>query len=324
VIYVKLAVTGGLGFIGSNFIEYAMKEHTSWQVLNIDKETYAANKAYLSQFENSSRYELIKGDISVKSEIEKSLQDVDIIVNFAAESHVDRSIDDSSAFVFSNYVGVKNLLEIATERGIRFHQVSTDEVFGSLPLNSIRKFNEETKYDPKNPYSATKAAADHLTMAFHNTYGTKVTISYSGNNFGPHQHSEKLIPKTILSLYTGKKVPIYGNGLQKRDWVYVQDHCSAIDHILMRARSGEKYVISSGTEKTNLEIVNKIAQIMNIRGEVVEHVRDRLGHDVRYSSDPKLIMNKLGWKPKYDFDNALMLTVDHYINNIPIYSENTN
>ena len=316
-------MTGGLGFIGSNFIEYAMKEHANWQILNIDKETYAANKAYLSEYENNSQYEFIKGDISTKSEIEKHLQDVDIIVNFAAESHVDRSIEDSSAFISSNYVGVKNLLEIATERGIRFHQVSTDEVFGSLPLNSRRKFNEETRYNPKNPYSATKAAADHLAMAFHNTYGTKVTISYSGNNYGPHQHPEKLIPKTILSIYKGKKVPVYGNGLQKRDWVYVVDHCAAIDNILAKSVSGERYVVSSGVEKKNIEIVNKIAKMMNAKGEVVEYVKDRPGHDVRYGSDASLIMKKLGWRPKYSFDDALLMTIDHYISNVDMYLKNS-
>ena len=321
-IYVKVVVTGGLGFIGSNFIAYAIKEHPNWQILNIDKETYAANKAYLSRYENNSQYEFIKGDISIKLEIEKYLQDVDMIVNFAAESHVDRSIEDSSVFVSSNFIGVKNLLEIATERSIRIHQVSTDEVFGSLPSNSRRKFNEETKYDPKNPYSATKAAADHLAMAFHNTYGTKVTISYSGNNYGSHQHPEKLIPKTILSIYKGKKVPIYGNGLQRRDWVYVDDHCTAIDNILKKALPGEKYVVSSGTEKKNIEIVNKIAQIMNAKSEVIEYVKDRSGHDARYRSDASLIMNKLGWKPKFNFDNALKLTINHYISNAAIYENN--
>ena len=322
-VYVKVAVTGGLGFIGSNFIEYIIKKHANWQVLNLDKETYAANKTYLSEYENNSQYEFIKGDISVKSEIEKHLQDVDIIVNFAAESHVDRSIADSSVFISSNYVGVKNLLEIATERNIRFHQVSTDEVFGSLPLNSRRKFNEETKYDPKNPYSATKAAADHLAMAFHNTYGTKVTISYSGNNYGPHQYPEKLIPKTIISIYKGRKVPIYGNGLQRRDWVYVSDHCTAIDKILMKSDPGERYVISSGTEKQNIEIVNKIARMMNAKGEIIEYIKDRPGHDVRYSSDSSLIMKKLGWKPQYSFDDALLITINHYINNITMYCKNT-
>ena len=318
----KVAVTGGLGFIGSNFIAYAIKEHPNWQILNIDKETYAANKAYLSRYENNSQYEFIKGDISIKLEIEKYLQDVDMIVNFAAESHVDRSIEDSSVFVSSNFIGVKNLLEIATERSIRIHQVSTDEVFGSLPSNSRRKFNEETKYDPKNPYSATKAAADHLAMAFHNTYGTKVTISYSGNNYGPHQHPEKLIPKTILSIYKGKKVPIYGNGLQRRDWVYVDDHCTAIDNILKKALPGEKYVVSSGTEKKNIEIVNKIAQIMNAKSEVIEYVKDRSGHDARYRSDASLIMKKLGWKPKFNFDNAIRLTINHYISNVAMYENN--
>ena len=315
----KVAVTGGLGFIGSNFIDYVLKEHNDWQIINVDKETYASNRAYLSQYNNDSRYELITGDISIKSQIEEHLTDVDIIVNFAAESHVDNSIKGSNAFIMSNYVGVKNLLEIATERGIRIHQVSTDEVFGSLPLNSKKKFNEKTRYDPRNPYSATKAAADHLAMAFLNTFGTKVTISYSGNNYGPHQHPEKLIPKTILNLALGKKIPLYGTGFQIRDWVYVEDHCRAIDLILNKGKIGDKFIISSGNLMKNLDMVLKITRLMHKSKGMIEFVRDRPGHDLKYASSAIYIKKSLGWYPRVNLQNGLIKTIEHYNNNLDWY-----
>ena len=316
----QVGVTGGLGFIGSNFIEYLLRVDTNASIINLDKETYAANSAYLSGLENNSRYKFVKCDISKKDQISKYLKDVDIIVNFAAETHVDRSISNSDDFIQSNYVGVKNLLQLSTERDIRFHQISTDEVFGSLSLRTKQKFTERTKYNPRNPYSATKAAADMLISAFANTYGTRVTISYSGNNFGPHQHPEKLIPKTIIRLYNDKKIPIYGTGKQVRDWIYVEDHCSAIYKILKGSRPGERYLISAGNELTNLEVISKVADIMGIKGHVVEYVPDRLGHDIRYSSDSSLIRKKLGWEPAYIFDEALKITVSHYLNNLYLYS----
>ena len=315
----KIAVTGGLGFIGSNFILYELKNYNDVEIINVDKETYASNKQNLAIIENDSRYRFVKADISRKSLIEEHLKDVDIIVNFAAESHVDRSIKDSTEFVCSNYIGVKNLLEIARDGDIRFHQISTDEVFGSLPLNSKRKFNEKTPYNPRNPYSATKAAADHLVSAFQNTYDVRATISYSGNNFGPHQHSEKLIPKTILSFLAGRKITLYGKGNQIRDWVYVEDHCSAIDLILRKATIGRKFIVSSGSVLSNREVIDIIKTIMNIKTDSVDFVQDRPGHDLKYQSDASLIRKDLGWSPKINFDKGIRITINHYVGNYLLY-----
>lgn len=315
----KMAVTGGLGFIGSNFILYELKNYNDLEIINLDKETYASNRHYLDAVESDARYHFVKGDISKRNEIEDHIKDVDIIVNFAAESHVDRSINDSTDFIFSNYIGIKNLLEIARERDIRFHQISTDEVFGSLPLNSKRKFKEKTPYNPRNPYSATKAAADHLVSAFQNTYGVKATISYSGNNFGPHQHPEKLIPKTILSFLAGRKITLYGKGNQIRDWVYAEDHCSAIDLILRKATIGRKFIVSSGLVLSNREVIDKIKTIMNIKTDSIDFVPDRQGHDLKYQSDASLIRNELGWSPKIDFDKGIRITINHYVENQLLY-----
>ena len=316
----KMAVTGGLGFIGSNFIHYELKNYTDIEIINLDKETYASNRYYLGAVESDTRYNFVKGDISRKNEIESHLKDVDIIVNFAAESHVDRSINDSTDFIFSNYIGVKNLLEIARDRDIRIHQVSTDEVFGSLPLNSNHKFTEKTPYNPRNPYSATKAAADHLVSAFQNTYGVRATISYSGNNFGPHQHPEKLIPKTILSFLRGKKITLYGLGNQIRDWIYVEDHCSAIDLIIRKANIGRKFIVSSGYVLSNREVIDKIREVMNIKTESIDFVTDRQGHDLKYQSDSSLIQKEIGWSPIINFDKGIRITVKHYVENLHLYS----
>jgi len=315
----KIAVTGGLGFIGSNFILYEFKNYKDVEIINVDKETYASNRKYLAAIENDSRYRFVKADISRKGAIEKHLKDVDIIVNFAAESHVDRSISDSTEFVYSNYIGVKNLLEIARDRDIRLHQISTDEVFGSLPLNSKRRFNEKTPYNPRNPYSATKAAADHLVSAFQNTYGVKATISYSGNNYGPHQHPEKLIPKTILSFLAGRKITLYGRGNQVRDWVYVEDHCSAIDLILRKSKIGRKFIVSSGSVLSNREVIDKIKAVMNIKSDSIDFVTDRPGHDLKYQSDSSLIRKELGWSPRINFDKGIRITVKHYVENPFLY-----
>jgi len=317
----KIAVTGGLGFIGSNFIIYELKNYEDIEIVNVDKETYASNKQYLASIENDYRYRFVKADISRKNLIEGHLKDVDIIVNFAAESHVDRSIKDSTEFVYSNFIGVKNLLEITKDRDIRFHQISTDEVFGSLPLNSKRKFDEKTPYNPRNPYSATKAAADHLINAFQNTYGIRTTISYSGNNFGPHQHPEKLIPKTILSFLAGKKITLYGSGNQVRDWVYVEDHCSAIDLIIRKGAIGRKYIVSSGSVFSNRKVIDKIKTVMNIKKDSIDFVPDRQGHDLKYQSDASLIRKDLGWTPRINFDKGIRITVDHYVENSFLYHQ---
>lgn len=309
----RLAVTGGLGFIGSNFIKYVLESHPNDTIINIDKETYASNRAYLKEYVGDSRYSFHHGDISILRDIEKPLSDADAIVNFAAESHVDNSILSSDSFVSSNYLGTVNLLNIARERSIRFNQVSTDEVFGSLHNEVNRRFTEETCYNPRNPYSATKAAADHMVMAYYNTYSLPVTITHSSNNYGPHQHKEKLIPKTILNSLDHKMIPLYGDGRQIRDWIYVNDHCRAIDMVLRNGISGSRYIISGNHELRNIDVVRKILNRMGMGDESLEFVGDRPGHDVRYSSDSSKLQKELGWRPKVKFEEGLKATIDHYV-----------
>ncbi len=316
----KIAVTGGLGFIGSNYIRYVLHNYPNDTVINIDKETYASNRAYVKEYEGDSRYDFKRVDICSSSEAMKCLSDADAIVNFAAESHVDNSILDISPFVSTNYMGTVNLLNIARERSIRFNQVSTDEVFGSLPLNSSIRFTENTCYNPRNPYSATKAAADHTVMAYYNTYSVPATITHSSNNYGPHQHREKLIPKTILNLNANLKVPIYGNGLQIRDWIYVEDNCRAIDIVLRHGKAGQRYLIGSGNEMPNVALVEKIIELMGKQQDMMEHVNDRPGHDMRYSSDFSKIKRELGWAPKISLNEGLKLTIGHYLNNLDLYT----
>lgn len=315
----RIAVTGGLGFIGSNFITYVLENYPKDTIINVDKETYAANHAYLDIVEDDSRYTFCKADIAILEEIERPLKDVDVIVNFAAESHVDNSIVDSNPVVRSNFLGTVNLLNIAREYSIRFHQVSTDEVFGSLPLSDESKFNENTCYNPKNPYSATKAAADHMVMAYYNTYSLPVTITHSSNNYGPHQHSEKLIPKTILNLVSGKRVPVYGSGAQIRDWLYVDDNCRAIDLVLRRGTIGQRYMIGGDCQLSNMEVVEKVAEILGKGFDFIEHAEDRPGHDLRYSSDFTKLHRELGWYPRIAFDQGIRTTVEHYLTNRDLY-----
>jgi len=257
------------------------------------------------------RHKLVVGDIADAELVNKLVKDVDAIVNFAAESHVDNSINNSEPFIHSNIVGVHVLLEAARKYEKRFHQISTDEVYGSLPLNSTKKFNENTPYNPRNPYAATKAAADHLVMAYVNTYKLNATISNCSNNFGPRQHPEKLIPKAITNALQGKSVPIYGNGMQVRDWIYVEDHCSAIDLILKKGEMGGKYLVSSENGRHNIDIVKSILRILNKPQSLIQYVADRPGHDVRYALEPKKI-KELGWKPNYKFYEALKNTVKWY------------
>jgi len=306
----KLLVTGGAGFIGSNFIHYWLKKYKKDEIINLDKMTYAANPKNLEGLPED-RHKLIVGDIADGQLVNKIVKDVDAIVNFAAESHVDNSINNSEPFIHSNIVGVHVLLETARKYEKRFHQISTDEVYGSLPLNSTKKFNEHTPYNPRNPYAATKAAADHLVMAYVNTYKINATISNCSNNFGPRQHPEKLIPKAITNALQGKPIPIYGNGTQVRDWIYVEDHCSAIDLILKKGEAGEKYLISVENEQHNIDVVKSILKILNKPNSLIQYVADRPGHDVRYALDPKKI-KELGWKPRYKFDEALKNTVEWY------------
>ena len=308
--YIKILVTGGAGFIGSNFIHYWLKKYKKDEIINLDKMTYAANPKNLEGLPED-RHRLVVGDIADAELVNKLVKDVDAIVNFAAESHVDNSINNSEPFIHSNIVGVHVLLEAARKYEKRFHQISTDEVYGSLPLNSAKRFNEHTPYNPRNPYAATKAAADHLVLAYVNTYKLNATISNCSNNFGPRQHSEKLIPKAITNALQGRPIPIYGNGMQVRDWIYVEDHCSAIDLILKKGEIGEKYLVSAENELHNIDVVKSILKILNKPNSLIQYVADRPGHDVRYALEPKKI-KELGWKPKYKFGEALENTVKWY------------
>jgi dTDP-glucose 4,6-dehydratase len=315
----KLLVTGGAGFIGSNFIHYIVKTHPDYKITNLDFLTYAGNLENLKNLEGNPNYKFIKGAICDAKLVDELVKDVDIIVHFAAESHVDRSILDSAAFVRTNVIGTHTLLEAARKAGnLRFHHVSTDEVFGSLGPQEA-PFNESTPYDPKSPYSASKAASDHLVRAYFHTYGLPVTISNCSNNYGPYHFPEKLIPLIITNLMEGKKIPIYGDGLQVRDWLYVEDHCRAIDTIIHQGKIGETYCIGGNSEKTNVEIVLKIIEILKVKAasrgseaslrEWIEHVADRKGHDRRYAIDFSKIRNELGWQPQVSFEEGITKTI---------------
>ena len=319
-LFMRLLVTGGAGFIGANFIHYWLKKHQKDRIINLDKLTYAADLRNLSDIKNNGNYSFVKGDIANKNTIEKVAGKVDAIINFAAESHVDRSIVNSSNFVRSNIIGVHNLLEISRKYKIRFHQVSTDEVYGSLKLESSEKFNETSRYAPKNPYAATKASADHLVNAYYNTYGLPVTISNCSNNYGPYQHPEKLIPKTVINAVLRYEIPIYGNGAQVRDWIYVEDHCSALEAILKKGVYGETYLVGVNNERHNLDVVKMVLVKLKASEDLIKFVADRPGHDVRYAIDAIKIKKKLGWKPKFSFNDSLETTINYYIKNFKRYS----
>ena len=315
----NLLVTGGAGFIGSNFILYWLKKYPQDKILNLDKLTYAGNLENLKTVENNLNYAFVKGDICNLSLIDSLIKkyNIDTIVHFAAESHVDRSIMDPAPFIKTNVEGTYILLEAALKNKIkRFHHISTDEVFGALPLNSKEKFNEKTAYNPRSPYSASKAASDHLVRAYYVTYGLPITLSNCSNNYGPYQFPEKLIPLAITNIIEGKKVPIYGDGLYVRDWLYVEDHCKALDLILHKGKVGETYFIGGLTEDiNNIEVVRKILKIMGRDESYIEYVKDRPGHDRRYAIDWSKINRELSWKPEVDFDTGLKLTVDWYLKN---------
>lgn len=313
----KILVTGGAGFIGSNFIHYWLKKYSKDQVINLDALKYAGNLENLKSVEKNSHYSFVKADISKFGELEPVFKKgVDIVVNFAAQTHVDRSLYDPYEFINTNIVGTKNLLELSYKYKIkRFHQVSTDEVFGDLALNSKDKFSEKTLLKPSNEYSATKAAAEMLTMAYNFTYKLPTTISNCTNNIGPYQYPEKLMPLAITNIMEGKKVPIYGTGKNVRDWLFVTDHCSAIDLILKKGKIGERYMIGSDHEEiSNIQLIKKIIKVMKKDGEWMEFVTDRLGHDRKYAVDWSKI-RKLGWKPKHKLDDSIRLTVEWYMNN---------
>lgn len=313
----RLLVTGGAGFIGSNFILYWLKKYPQDEIVNLDKLTYAGNLENLKSVEKNPNYYFVKGDICDRKLVDKLMKKVDVVVNFAAESHVDRSILNPAPFIKTNIEGTYILLEAALKNKIkRFHHVSTDEVFGSLSLKSKEKFNEKTPYNPRSPYSASKAASDHLVRAYYITYGLPITLSNCSNNFGPYQFPEKLIPLAITNLIEGKKVPIYGDGLYVRDWLYVEDHCQALDLIIHKGKVGETYFIGGLTKDiSNLEVIKKILKIMGKGEQWIEFVKDRPGHDRRYAIDWSKIKNELGWRPKYNFDQALKLTIKWYQEN---------
>lgn len=313
----KLLITGGAGFIGSNFIFYWMKNHPDDFIVNLDSLTYAGNLENLKSVEQNPNYRFVKANIVQPDEVDPAMEEIDVVVHFAAESHVDRSILGPQPFVLTNVVGTQVLLDLAVKYKIKhFHHVSTDEVFGSLELSDPNKFNERTQYNPRSPYSASKAGSDHLVKAYHETYGLPITITNSSNNFGPYQFPEKLIPLAVTNLLEDKKVPVYGDGLYVRDWVYVEDHCRAIDLVLQRGKIGETYLVGGMTDDIpNIEVVKKILKILGKDEVYIEYVKDRLGHDRRYAVDWSKIKNELGWHPMHNFDEWLGKTIEWYKSN---------
>jgi dTDP-glucose 4,6-dehydratase len=313
----KLLVTGGAGFIGSNFILYWMENYPEDQIVNLDNLTYAGNLENLKKIEKSPNYKFIRGNICDPNIADRAMEKIDVVVHFAAESHVDRSILKPSDFVVTNVLGTQVLLDAALEHKIkRFHHISTDEVYGSLNLDNKSKFTERTNYNPRSPYSASKASSDHLVRAYHETYGLPVTITNCSNNFGPYQFPEKFIPLTITNILENKKIPVYGDGLYVRDWLYVADHCRAIDLVLSKGKIGETYLIGGMTNDiSNLEVIKKILKIMDKQESLIEYVKDRPGHDRRYAVDWSKIQNELGWKPLHDFGEWLEKTVAWYKEN---------
>ncbi len=315
----KFIVTGGAGFIGGNFMHYMVNKYPEDEFINLDLLTYAGNLETVAPLEGKPNYKFVRGDIADRKFIfdlfEK--EKPDIIVNFAAESHVDRSITDPESFVRTNVMGTTTLLDACRTYGIkRYHQVSTDEVYGDLPLDRPDLFfTEQTPIHTSSPYSSSKAAADLFVLAYHRTYGLPVTISRCSNNYGPYHFPEKLIPLIISRALADEKLPVYGTGENVRDWLYVTDHCSAIDLVVRKGRVGEVYNIGGHNERTNLEVVKTILRALNKPESLIEFVKDRPGHDLRYAMDPTKIETELGWKPEYTFDMGIPATIDWYLNN---------
>jgi len=311
---VRLLVTGGLGFIASNFIRYMLKTHTDIEITNVDNLSIGANPANLKDVKKDARYGFVKGSIANFKLVSKLVKDIGAIVNAAAETHVDRSIANPQPFIESNVIGTYTILEAArrSNPATRIVHVSTDEIYGDIPEGSFR---EDDRLKPSNPYASTKSAADMFALAYHRTYGLNVTVTRCTNNFGPYQHPEKLIPKTIIRAHLGLPIPVYGKGNQVRDWIYVQDHCDALAQIIEKGIPGEIYNISAGNEMPNLKVVESILNLMEKPRSLIEFVDDRPGHDVRYSLDSTKIRNQMGWKPKHNFTKALESTVRWYMNN---------
>ena len=312
----KILVTGGAGFIGSNFVRYMLNKYQDYKIVNLDLLTYAGNIKSLDDVKDNPNYLFVKGDIADNKLVDKIVSDnkIDVIINFAAESHVDRSITNPDIFVKTNVLGTQNLLEVAKKyKTEKFFQISTDEVYGSLGKTGF--FTEKTPLSPNSPYSASKASADLLVMAYHHTFGLNVNITRCSNNYGPYQFPEKLIPLFITNALDNKQVPLYGDGLNIRDWLFVEDHCSAIDTVLHKGKNGEIYNVGGNNEKTNKYITDTILKYLGKDSSLIKYVADRLGHDRRYAIDATKIKEELGWQPQYKFEQAIEKTIEWYLNN---------
>ncbi len=315
----KILVTGGAGFIGCNFVYYMLEKHPDYSIVCLDALTYAGNLKSLDKAMENSNFKFVKGSIADKELVDKLFEEekFDVVVNFAAESHVDRSIENPFIFLETNVMGTACLLEASKKYGVsRFHQVSTDEVYGDLPLDRPDLFfTEDLPLTTSSPYSASKASADLLTLAFHRTYGLPVTISRCSNNYGPYQFPEKLIPLMIVRAQENQPLPVYGEGLNVRDWLYVEDHCKAIDMIIHNGRVGEVYNVGGHNERQNIEVVKTILRQLSKPESLITYVKDRAGHDLRYAIDPSKISSELGWEPETGFDEGMKMTVQWYLDN---------
>jgi len=312
----KLLITGGAGFIGSNFVLYIAKNYPDYQIINVDALTYAGNLENLRSVEQHPNYQFVKADIADRAALEPLFADgsIDTVVNFAAESHVDRSILHPEIFVRTNIMGTQTLLDLSKQYKVaKFVQVSTDEVYGTLGDTGL--FTEETALAPNSPYSASKAGADLLVRAYHETFGMDINITRCSNNYGPYQFPEKLIPLMIQNALNDKSLPVYGDGLNVRDWLYVEDHCSAIDLVLHNGRPGEVYNVGGNNERNNLQVVRTILAELGKPETLISYVTDRLGHDRRYAIDADKIRKELGWAPKYDYENGTKETIRWYLSN---------
>lgn len=313
----KLFVTGGAGFIGSNFILYWLRNHPQDKIINLDALTYAGNPDNLLSASPNPNYRFLKGDIGDAGLVEKAMKDVDVVVHFAAESHVDRSISDPAIFLRTNVFGTHTLLKAALKNKIkRFHHISTDEVFGALSLEDKSKFDEKSAFNPSSPYAASKAASDHLVSAFYHTYQLPVTITNCSNNYGPYQHPEKFIPLAITNALENKKIPIYGDGKNIRDWLYVTDHCRSIELVIREGKVGETYCVGGLTKDvSNIDILKLLLGILKKDESLIAYVADRPGHDRKYAVNWSKIKNKLGWQPEASLEEWLVKTVQWYKNN---------
>ena len=315
----KILVTGGAGFIGANFVYYMLEKHPDYDIVCIDALTYAGNLETLDKAIKNPKFKFVKGDITDRELVFNlfETEKFDMVVNFAAESHVDRSIEDPGVFLKTNILGTQTLMDASRKYGVkRYHQVSTDEVYGDLPLDRPDMFfTEQTPIHTSSPYSASKASADLLVQAYHRTFGLPVTISRCSNNYGPYHFPEKLIPLMIANALNDKPLPVYGEGLNVRDWLYVEDHCKAIDMIIHDGKVGEVYNIGGHNEKTNIYIVKKILELLGKPESLITFVTDRKGHDLRYAIDPTKIKNELGWEPDTMFDDGIVKTVNWYLEN---------